>query len=396
MAVRDNALSAEPKQVATRRVHYISGFDPRGARFYHRLYREESAKQAPHMGARLEIGERRRLNAQVSTWSIQGSWENLSVHTDYQFMSWDDLVRQHWDSSMWKVAAKIFPALFRSLGWQGFCGVRAASRNAWRSAIFPFCYLVLLAGLISALVAAVGAMAFQAGWIVGLVAQALATAGIGALGLKFADQIGVFWVARTFMFLATWGHPPHLVSLDQRAKDMADHIVGQQQASPVDEVLIVGHSVGAMLAVSVVAHILEKSRTEPLPAGLQLLTLGECIPYLSLVPTAAAFRRELQKVASDSSIPWNDVTIPADPLCFFKVDPVAASRLTPSVPPKPNLLTARIFRMFSAKTYAKLRWNKLRIHFQYLMASELPNEYDYFLLTAGPIKIKAAEPALAV
>jgi hypothetical protein len=36
-----------------------------------------------------------------------------------------------------------------------------------------------------------------------------------------------------------------------------------------------------------------------------------------------------------------------------------------------------------------MRWDKIRLHFQYLMASELPTAYDFFALTAGPDPLEA-------
>jgi hypothetical protein len=33
-----------------------------------------------------------------------------------------------------------------------------------------------------------------------------------------------------------------------------------------------------------------------------------------------------------------------------------------------------------------MKRKRLRLHFQYLMASELPADYDYFRITAGPEK----------
>jgi hypothetical protein len=45
--------------------------------------------------------------------------------------------------------------------------------------------------------------------------------------------------------------------------------------------------------------------------------------------------------------------------------------------------------MFTKQTYQKIRWNKIRLHFQYLMASELPSPYDFFRITAGPSPLSA-------
>jgi hypothetical protein len=45
--------------------------------------------------------------------------------------------------------------------------------------------------------------------------------------------------------------------------------------------------------------------------------------------------------------------------------------------------------MFPPHTYRKMRWDKIRLHFQYLMASQLPTSYDFFAITAGPNPLAA-------
>jgi hypothetical protein len=102
------------------------------------------------------------------------------------------------------------------------------------------------------------------------------------------------------------------------------------------------------------------------------------------MPGAASFREELRSLANDPRIPWTDFTAPPDPLCFFQVHPIQASGIPCSTPERPRQVSVRVFPMFTAATYSRIRRNKLRIHFQYLMASELPSDYDYFRLTAGP------------
>lgn len=44
--------------------------------------------------------------------------------------------------------------------------------------------------------------------------------------------------------------------------------------------------------------------------------------------------------------------------------------------------------MFHDATWKKIQRDKMRLHFQYLMASELPNQYDYFRMTAGPNRLE--------
>jgi pimeloyl-ACP methyl ester carboxylesterase len=373
-----------PSQVRSRRVHYISGFDPRGARFYHRLYRAEAAKQSAHSGASHRVGARERLTPAVSVWKIQSQWAEHTVETDYHFMEWTDVIRQHWDERL-RLLLRSVPVYLHYLAFGGFNRVAKVSKNAFYTAIFPLLYIAAFSLGTLGLLGLLGIGMWRASGSALLTGGLLLVfgLGLGTLGVRLAERIGVTWLLRTCVFLGTWGtrRPPEL---DQRASEIAEHILAEQRERPREEVLIVGHSVGSMLAACVVAKLLQTPRADPLLGSLRLVTLGQCIPYLGVMPGAASFREELRSLANDPRIPWTDFTAPPDPLCFFQVHPIQASGIPCSTPERPRQVSVRVFPMFTAATYARIRRNKLRIHFQYLMASELPSDYDYFRLTAGP------------
>ena len=45
-----------------------------------------------------------------------------------------------------------------------------------------------------------------------------------------------------------------------------------------------------------------------------------------------------------------------------------------------NMCSPRFHKLFQPSSYRWLRRNKMRMHFQYLMAAELPGAYDYFAM----------------
>ena len=67
------------------------------------------------------------------------------------------------------------------------------------------------------------------------------------------------------------------------------------------------------------------------------------------------------------------------------MDPINACEVVPAAGhvDRPKLLSPRFADMFDASAYAVLRQDRLRIHFQYLMASERNVPYDYCAITAG-------------
>ena len=148
-----------------------------------------------------------------------------------------------------------------------------------------------------------------------------------------------------------------------------------------------------MLAVSVMARAL---RREPAllekRACVALLTLGHCVPVLSYQPEARRFRDELACLRQMPQLTWLDFTAPPDGCCFALMDPTEVcldgqrdSKKTPAGGPK--RLSPRFAQSFSPASYRAIRRDKYRCHFQYLMATELPAAYDYFSVTAGPMRL---------
>jgi hypothetical protein len=69
-----------------RKVFYLGGFDPRGVRFYHQLYREQAGRYDRLTGEGVTVGGRRAgpAGSVVSTiWSVDN--EQAGVETDYEF-----------------------------------------------------------------------------------------------------------------------------------------------------------------------------------------------------------------------------------------------------------------------------------------------------------------------
>lgn len=373
----------------SRRVHYISGFDPRGARHYFDLYRAEAQKQSQVNHASLHVGKRSRRSASVSAWEVRADWQGHSVHTDYEFLGWDDLVREHWSKSLWKTVLGSLPLYLHHTFGGGYLRAHALSRNAFFTTTLPLTYLLLLGAMV-ALGAWGGSLLPE---VAGKIAATLGALGLGWAGLRLAKTLGFVWMLRTYAFIYRWSRG-RVPGLESRIETLAEHILRMHRETPKEETLLVGHSVGAMVAVCVAARLVEKTRDadgHSALTGFHLLTLGQCLPLMSFFRHADHFRAQLQILASATHLPWTDISARADPLCLFQTDPLRASKIPCPAPNRIRLRAARIFRMFRKETYAKLRWNKIRMHFQYLMANELPTRYDYFEITAGPRSLRDLE-----
>lgn len=201
--------------------------------------------------------------------------------------------------------------------------------------------------------------------------------------VKWANNLGekmnVWWILQTYFFISQWGEKP-LTDIEQRNSEFADQIIQDQLESPADEIILVGHCVGTIMAVAVMDTIINRQH-DALKDKLSIITLGQCMCYLSYIPTATHFRTSLQNVVNDETFPWVNIGARADPLCFQQVSPAIADGIHITSQNRPCNITVKPYLMFSPEKYAALKKNKLRVHFQYLMSADIKTDYDYFELT---------------
>ena len=381
------ATSAEYR----RTVLYLSGFDPRGAAHYHALYRTEAQAQSAINHLQLSVGARVTESALIQSWQVEAVVAGQAVHTQYRFLRWDKIVRRYWPRGYSDLLANFLDSFRVYLGTGAFT---QAWRHSWPPLValmIPLLLLfsVLAAALILGLLAAYWIAAVTS-FIPGVLAGGLIATGIIYFGKRLEKVLNTAWVVRIFNFTAKFATSPS-PDLEARMDIFAQYLVDTVKAhADEDELLIVGHSVGTILAVSVLARAW---RIDPDLGGrglkISLLTLGQCIPMVSFLPQASKFRDELAVLAAANGLDWVDFTSPADGASFAFVDPLASVGIvTPeSNRDRPKMLSPRFHVLFTPTNYRRIRYNHLRLHFQYLMATELPGNYDYFAITAGNLTL---------
>lgn len=375
-------MTIEDSAVVTKRlVFYLSGFDPRGAAFYHRLYQEESALQAKLLQANIEVSSRTRQSNMVNQWTVKASWQELKVaqtNTNYFFLNWDDIVRQYWEANLLKLAWISIPSYLQYMRCGAFSNIQRNHRGPFFSAVYPMFVLFLLV-LASALLGLLMASFIPQPIVAGVVGLALALACL-RYGAKLANQWGVFWLLRTYLFVFRMGLDNSAMMLE-RLNDFVKIIKQTQQENQADEILLVGHSVGTIMAVHLAAMYAEQH--PKLATKIKLITLGQCIPLLSGMPQATLFNQHFNQLQNQAGSSWVDYVARADSLAFCD-----ERRLLKAEPSQPSIRVVRFFNMFEPKRYEQIKKNKLRLHFQYLMATEKLGDYDYFSITAGALPLQ--------
>ncbi|MEL7180946.1 MAG: hypothetical protein AAFN63_14045 [Pseudomonadota bacterium] len=396
-------MSGQSRQVSKRRVFHIPGYDPMPPRRYRELYRAEAAAQAEISG--YEIGVKADTSDNTFRWTVGARIDGASVIAQVDVLVWADIVRDSMAQSIpatyWQLAKTawtyISTGTLRRLMWMRKGPVLAA--------LYP---VVMLLGQ---LLVAVVAGALVGGWVQDLIMGTLAFVGVTeggvfdvigwfAWGLGWAILIGIvvgllrWFKARDNKLFAYYLMHDYAYSAQLRGENPPElearmaafaAIIAEALAMEGDEVLIVGHSSGAHLAVSIIADLMRNGHVRPDGPKLAFLSLGQVVPMVSFLPRARRLRNDLAFLSTQDDLTWVDVSAPGDGCCFALCDPVAVSGVAPEGKRWPLVISAAFTQSLSPARWKELRWRFFRLHFQYLCAFDRPKDYDYFQITAGPV-----------
>ncbi|PVA06180.1 hypothetical protein [Thalassorhabdomicrobium marinisediminis] len=401
---------AKPRRVRRRRVFYIPGYDPIHPRRYRELYRRESQEQAQISG--YEIGIAPKTGDHYG-WRVEARMDQTSTDAEIEVLVWSDIVRSSMASSI--------PATYLQLlqtAWT-YIASGALRRLMWLrkgpviAALYPV-GMLLLQLLVAIALAVLGGRLLGYGMTLG--ARGL----IGLLGDGAGPRYdySVFLAARTVLSWAFGGwivwsvlrwfkkkdgklyayYLMHDYAFSARSKGANPPELEARMAtfraaiaaaleSDVDEVLVVGHSSGAHLAVSVLADLIREGGVPKDGPALGFLSLGQVVPMVSFLPDADRLRADLHYLSTRDELAWVDVTAPGDGCAFALCDPVAVSGVAPEGQKWPLVISAAFTQTLSPARWAELRWKFFRLHFQYLCAFDRVGDYDYFRITAGPLTL---------
>ncbi len=384
-----------PRPVRRRKVFYIPGYDPIHPRRYRELYRSESADQAAISG--YEIGISPKPKGETYGWNVNARIDGQTVNAEVDVLVWSDIVR----GSMSSTIAATYLQLVRTT-WT-YITTGTLRRLMWMrkgpviAALYPVGMLLVQFLVAIGLGAVVGALALRgldmvlglAGWSAGgltpFVRWAI-IAGVAVVVLRwFKKKDGKFfayYLMHDYAYSARWNgaNPP---ALEKRMAAFGD-IIATALTEDVDEVLVVGHSSGAHLGVSILADLIRAGRVPANGPALGFLSLGQVVPMVSFLPDAYRLRADLHFLCTQESLAWVDVTAPGDGCAFALCDPVAVSGVAPDNKRWPLVISAAFTQSLSPERWQELRWRFFRLHFQYLCAFDRPKDYDYFQITAGP------------
>jgi hypothetical protein len=403
---------------------HASGFDPYDSFAQYRRFVREVARFAATWNVKAQVSAIHQGGVPDGHWTVTTQAPGWQVVTVFELLDWSDIVRGELRRPAARRLAEGLATFteFISSGtaWRYFTA-------NWRYGMFflvPFLNVFLFAAL----------AVLAADYVGAAVAAALAStfwgvaAGAAAALLVFAALMrwpGERW--RVPQALADWifareymlGRHPEM---NARIEAFVEHVVARARSADVEEIVIAGHSLGAIVAVDVLARAFDRDpalgRHGP---KLCLLTVGATIPKLALHPRGAWLRESARRLAAEPSLTWAEYQARDDFISFHKFDPVKLTRLSPPSPPVqateaksicplplplpvppplagagreggdgPIIRRVQIHQMLSAPTLRRLRFSYMRLHYQFVMANEQRAAYDYFMLMCGPAPFRRA------
>ncbi len=385
---RDEAFHhAYGTAVRRRHVLYLPGYDPMVPRRYRELYRSEGEKQARISDYSLKVTG---LTGQENyTWLAETEIDGQRAEARMEFLLWNDIVQDSMDQSILATYLLMVRTAWIYIRTGTLWALFRLRPTPMIAALYPVVMLIvyLLAGIALGW-AVLAILTLFLPWPIGLVAAAATLAAFLMVLRRYDPHLFVFYLMHDYAFSAIpYGATPDV--LVERERTFVARLA-EVMGSDADEVLVVGHSSGAHVAVEVVAAYLRDHTLREDGPKLALLTLGGVIPMISFLPEAKVLRRDLCQLSQVEDLTWIDISAPGDGASFALADPVHVSGVAPPEAVKiwPKIISAAFSETLSPELDQATKWRFFRRHFQYLCCFDRPRGYDYFQITAGPLYLR--------
>jgi hypothetical protein len=361
--------------IKRRFVFQLSGYDPKPPeavyrRFVRELRRFETTWKVTARATEAEV------TPDEARWTVVASGPNWGTETAYRVVRWEDVITDDSRRSDWRrlpAGLLAFADFFVSGAFWGYL------RTNWRYAgffLYPYVLLTALGAL--ALIGGAAVARFAGSALVGMVAA-------GALYIALLQ-----WPARRlfmqdllddWIFARNYVRGEHSV-LGPRLERVAKSLCEAARAGEADEILLVGHSLGAALAIDLLDRALlidpklGEGRTR-----VSFLSVGSSVPKIALHRAATRFRAAIERVANAPAIFWGDYQALTDVMNFYKVDPVVDMGITGK---SPLIRQVRVKAMLDSAAYRRVKRNFYRVHCQFVSGNDRRAAYDYYMFTCGP------------
>jgi hypothetical protein len=365
-------------RIFVRRVYHIGGYDLASpevvhGRFIRELRRFERVWAASAIASKPVIGE------DLATWHVLATGPNWQAKTEVRLLRWDDVIETASAERMWRRLGGGLVSLFDFVQAGAFWGYL---RGSWRYALF-FLYPFLTLALMMVLSLAGGAA----------LAQSTGSTVIGGVAAAAAFLL-LYCAAERWLFLGLllddWKFARRYIRrgnpvLEARLQRVAAEIVEAAHQGVADEILVVGHSLGAVLAIDLLDRAIQGGLS-PHGDGLRpvLISVGSSALKIGLHRAAKRFRAAAGRVGASRRIFWADYQARSDVMNFYRSDPLPLMGFAATGSPLIRRVSIR--GMLDPARYPRIRRNWYRMHCQFVRGNDRRAPYDYFMFTCGPLQ----------
>ncbi len=381
--------------VHRRHVLFIPGYDPEAEGRYRKLFVREMIRYAKRFGlARREISRIDVLpEVPALRWDVVVGTDRWTTRTEFEVLRWDDIVLADFRRPLPVVIVLLFAGVFSSL-------VTGTMVKFWRlnwkfGGVILYPAVMVLAFLAASFGIGLAVDALLSSWFpAGPLARWALVLGVAGLSFSALYRLGERWFVWHLMhdWVFNFQHgmgwrPDYQLRVERFARRLSEAM----RDSRTDEVLVVGHSSGSTMAVDIVAEALSSdphlTRERP---ELALLTLGSCVPIVALNPVARRYRDGMRRIMTEPGLFWAEYQAPQDWINFAGFNPARDLGLgiAPATCRNPTIRSTRFKEIVAEKTYQDIVFKPFRMHFQFLMANDRAGEYDFLMMTAGPITLR--------
>lgn len=369
-------------QINQREVFYLSGYDPRGYRYYYSLYKKNANKQNKVNNLNINISKIKKVEEHIHSCEITTS---KNTKTTYNFLSWNDIVQENWAEGFFSnfLDTLYFVKMYLLSGI--FVRFTKESKEQLIAGLYPLFYLMITLSLLFfvSFKSYELTLKYFHFYISLLIAILIFFLGIKLIE-KVANSAAVFWLSRIYAFCAKWSEYK-ISKVDDRIEYFATHIFERIKGNDNEnkEFIVIAHSVGTILAIGIVNSVIKKCIDSNIDySNFKLLTLGHCIPLVSYQRKSQQHKKVLEELGRTKNFTWLDYTAPIDGACFC-VDPIKSSGINREKDCGPVSMSPRFFKLFKKEDYKKIKKQKYKAHFLYLYSTDISGIYDYFDITAG-------------
>lgn len=373
-----------PSEAFRRAVFFVAGFDVVGPRFYRLMFKRELAQDSARIQRRFGLVELPHRPPAAWGCSIATSDGPRPVEVEYHVLTPHELVSRSYIRNAatvaWNWLRVVLAYIWHGIAWRTFA-------TSWKTGLVMVYVLAMPLAAYLAGAAAVGtalywaspaappAIAILGGFAAGFLTLQLVIAmdrGAGPNLLLSSMAVGLDQAAG------------RLPAFDKIVDDFARFVIERGAAARWDEILVIGHSSGGIMAVDVVARVLDRSDLAA-RTRLALLTLGSTHGIITFCRHARRQRAAFARVATAPEVVWNEYFTARDFIGLGRRDPIAAARieLGGNQQTGPRIRRLSLSEFYSRERIRRLRFSFFDRHFDYLKAGDRNSAYSYFRMVCG-------------